>query len=237
MLQSSKGMSSVQISKWFGVTQKTAWKMCHAVRLLMAQHSARLLNGIVEVDEKYLGGKPRKKHGVTHKRGRGTAKQAILVAVERGGGQVRAQLIQKDTIVHMGMALNKMVAKTAHLMTDEHSAYKALGKFYAKHEAVKHKGAIYAVGDVHNNTAESFNGLLERAKIGVFHWMSKPHMDRYVQEIVFRWNHRGEVVVVPTKSGKTQTKRREVPFTDKVAALFDGALGKRLKWTKIGGIT
>ena len=172
----SKGISSVNLARAIGVTQKTAWKMGHAIRLLMEQHGARKLDGVVEVDEKYLGGKPRKKHGVKHPRGMGTKKQGILVAVERGGGQVRAALIQSSSIINIGTELRLMVEKTAHLMTDENPSYRMIGKLYAKHEAVKHKGAIYAVGNVHNNTAESFNATLERAKIGVFHWMSKDHM-------------------------------------------------------------
>jgi hypothetical protein len=123
----------------------------------------------------------------------GTNKQGILVAVERGGGQVRAALIQSSSIINIGTELRHMVAKSAHLMTDENPAYRMIGKLYTKHEAVKHKGAIYAVGNVHNNTAESFNATLERAKIGVFHWMSKDHMTRYVAKAVYCWNTRGEV--------------------------------------------
>jgi hypothetical protein len=111
-----------------------------------------------------------------------------------------------------------------------------IGKLYASHKAVKHKGAICALGDVHNNTAESFNTTLERAKIGVFHWMSKEHMRRYVAEAVYRWNSRGAVETVVSKSGKTQTRRIKEPFEDRVTALLTGSLGKRLKWTVAGGI-
>jgi hypothetical protein len=166
----------------------------------------------------------------------GTNKQGILVAVERGGGQVRAALIQSSSIINIGTELRHMVAKSAHLMTDENPAYRMIGKLYTKHEAVKHKGAIYAVGNVHNNTAESFNATLERAKIGVFHWMSKDHMTRYVAKAVYCWNTRGEVRPVQTKSGKTKMKFTKAPFGERVAALVAGSLGKRLKWTTVGGI-
>lgn len=236
VVEMPKGLSSVTLAKVIGVTQKTAWKMGHAIRLLMEQHGARKLDGVVEVDEKYLGGKPRKRHGVKHPRGRGTAKQGILVAVERGGGQVRAALIEKNSITDIGGKLRHMVEKSAHLMTDENSVYRIIGRLYAKHEAVKHKGAIYAVGNVHNNTAESFNATLERMKIGTYHWMSKDHMTRYLAEAVHRWNTRGDAQPVQTKSGKTQIKFVKPPFEDRVAALLAGSLGKRLTWTAVGGI-
>ena len=138
VMEMPKGISSVTLAKVIGVTQKTAWKMGHAIRLLMEQHGARKLDGVVEVDEKYLGGKPRKKHGVKHKRGMGTAKQGILVAVERGGGEVRAALIPSSSSLSIFTPLQHMVAKSAHLMTDENTAYVS---HYASHKAVKHKGA------------------------------------------------------------------------------------------------
>jgi len=75
ILNSSKGISSVVLGRWLGVSQPTAWKMGHSIRLMMSPDAARRLDGIVEVDEKYLGGKPRYQPGVIHKRGRGTTKQ------------------------------------------------------------------------------------------------------------------------------------------------------------------
>lgn len=78
--------------------------------------------------------------------------------------------------------------------------------------------------------------MLERAKIGVFHWMSKDHMPRYVAEAVYRWNTRGEAQRVQTKAGKSQMKFIRAAFEDRVAALLAGSLGKRLTWTTVGGI-
>jgi hypothetical protein len=72
---SSKGISSVVLSRWIGVSQPTAWRMGHAIRTMMAPEQVRKLTGIVELDETYVGGKPRYQQGLTHKRGRGTQKQ------------------------------------------------------------------------------------------------------------------------------------------------------------------
>jgi len=94
MVHSSKGVSSVFMAKWIGVTQKTAWKMCHAIRHRMeptTEHT-QPLSGVVELDEKYFGGKPRHKVGVRFKRGKGFSKQCVFVAVQRKG-PVRSALV------------------------------------------------------------------------------------------------------------------------------------------------
>ena len=171
MVNSSKGVSSVFMGKWLGVAQRTAWKMGHAVRRLMEpSHEGRPpLNGIVELDEKYLGGKPRYEKGVTHKRGKGTEKQGVLVALERQG-QVRSALIASDQAAELRPLVERFVDQQAHLMTDQNWAYQQIGKDYAAHSWVNHSAKEFARGDVHNNTAESFNSLLERAKQGIFHY-------------------------------------------------------------------
>lgn len=87
IVTSSKGISSIVLGRFIGISQKSAWKIGHAIRALMmsGNGSSLLLDGIVELDEKYIGGKPRYKEGTTHKRGKGTDKQAVLVAIERQG--------------------------------------------------------------------------------------------------------------------------------------------------------
>ena len=195
MVNSSKGISSVFMAKWIGVAQKTAWKMGHAIRELMdpGAENQPPLHGIVELDEKYFGGKPRFKKGVKHKRGKGTEKQPVLVAVQRQGA-VRSALVDSDSVAELGPWVERFAQKEAHLMTDENQAYLQIGKHFAGHSSVNHSAKEYARGDVHNNTAESFNSTLERAKQGVFHYMSSKHLPRYLNEIGFRWDHR-----IPTK--------------------------------------
>ena len=201
IVNSSKGVSFVFLAKWIGVTQKTAWKIGHAIREMMDPNpeDQPVLGGIVELDEKYVGGKPRYKKGVKHKRGKGTEKQGVLVAVERQG-PVRSVLIDSDTASEISPWVERFVQKEAHLMTDENLAYGKIGKQFASNSWVKHSMKEFARGDVHNNTAESFNSLLERAKMGVFHHLSKKHLTRYLNEIGFRWDHRVPKEKV-TKSG------------------------------------
>jgi transposase-like protein len=137
MVNSSKGVSSVFLAKWLGVRQKTAWKVGHAVRALMKLHGDAIgpLAGVVELDEKYLGGKPCFVQGVSHPRGKGTRKSCIHVAVERQG-EVKAALVPGDSYSDLVFRVAKVVSPEAHLMTDQLSAYRAIGKQYAAHDSV-----------------------------------------------------------------------------------------------------
>ena len=236
MVNSSKGVSSVFMGKWLGVAQRTAWKMAHAVRELMkpGPDGRPPLDGIVELDEKYFGGKPRYKKGVTHKRGKGTDKQAVFVAVQRQG-PARSALICSDKVAELDPWVQQFVDKTAHLMTDENWAYQRIGKNYAAHSWVNHGTKEFARGDVHNNTAESFNSLLERAKQGVFHYMSPMHLQRYLDEIGFRWVHRTPTEKV-TKKGKKKTVMVSLPVMELLCSLIDKAVGRQLRRTRKGGI-
>ena len=236
IVNSSKGVSSVFLAKWIGVTQKTAWKLGHAVREMMdpgTEHQP-VLGGIVELDEKYFGGKPRPKVGVRYKRGKGTKKQCIFVAVERKG-PVRCAPVTSDKTANLFPLVDQFVQKDAHLMTDENHAYLKIGKQYASHCWVKHSMEEFARGEVHNNTAESFSSLLERAKLGVFHHLSKKHLTRYLNEIGFRWDHRVPKEKV-TKDGRKKTVMVPMPLMDRLQSLLTRAYGRQLRRTRNGGI-
>ena len=231
MVHSSKGVSSVFLARWLGITQKTAWRLCHAIRELMDMSHEKLpaVGGVVEIDEKFLGGKPRKEKGVTHKRGKGTKKQGILVMVERHG-IVRAELIDSASIEDIQPHIERHVDKDSYLMTDQNPAYRSIAAKYAGHSFVNHGDQEFARGEVHNNTAESFNALLERAKQGVFHWLSKEHMKRYVNEIAFRWNHRE-----PEKNRKGEIVMRPLPVLTLLNSLLGRAVWRQIRRTSNGG--
>ncbi len=236
LVNSSKGVSSVFLAKWVGVSQKTAWRMGHAIRQMMDPGAGAdpILNGIVELDEKYLGGKPRYQKGVHHKRGKGTDKQCVFVAVERQG-EARSVPVESDTAAILSPIVTQYVQKEAHLMTDQNPAYLSIGAEYASHASVNHGDKEYVRGNVHNNTAESFNSLLERAKIGVFHYMSTHHLQKYLNEIEFRWNHRVPDEKV-TKSGKKKTVMVPLPVMTLLKAVLAKARGRQTRRTKNGGI-
>ena len=236
MVNSSKGVSSVFMGQWLGVAQKTAWKMGHAIRELMdpGPEDEPPPAGIVELDEKYVGGKPRYEKGIKHKRGKGTEKQGVLVAVERHG-PVRSALIESDKAAEMCPLVESLVQKDAQLMTDQNPVYQQIGKEYAAHSWVNHSAKEFARGDTHNNTAESFSSIVERTKQGVFHYMSKKHLPRYLNEIGFRWDHRVPVEKV-TKKGRKKIKMIAIPVIDLLHSLLSRAWGRQLRRSKKGGI-
>jgi transposase-like protein len=214
MTSSKKGISSLQISRELDITVKSAWFMTHRIREAMRDDGPRdPLNGTVEVDETYVGGKPRKGTG-PHKRGRGTAKQGVMVLVERDGA-ARAKLIEGTTGKTLKNEIAVNVAKEAVIMTDELKSYQGVRDDPLEHRTVRHRAGEYSRVDpdgvkVHINTAESFFCLLKRGHYGVFHQLSKKHLHRYCDEFTFRWGHR-----------KTSDGERMV-------AAIKGVCGKRL---------
>ena len=235
MINSSKGISSVYLAKWLGVNQKTAWKIGHAIRAMMTAHAntVGLLDGIVELDEKYLGGKPRFKQGVIHPRGKGTKKACVHVAISRNG-PVRAELMHGDSYAVLSPHVKQVVAPEAWIMTDQLQAYVAIGKHFAGHERVNHGAKEYARGEVHINTAESFNAVLERAKQGVFHFLSRRHLARYLNEVAFRWNNRDPVEV--KRNGLPKIVMKPKPILEQLEILLDHAVGTQIRRTIHGGI-
>ena len=188
LTETSKGVSANWLKDAIGTTYKTAWYLGHRIRRMMDAGDA-MLTGIVEIDETYVGGKPRKGSDKPVKRGRGTNKAPVFVAVQRGG-EVRATTMDNLKFQTMKPHLQKWISGDATLMTDEFSPYNKLGSIWKYHFTVQHGAGEYANGDVHINTAESFNSTLKRAYIGVYHYMSPKHLLRYVSESVYRWNKR-----------------------------------------------
>jgi transposase-like protein len=236
LLNSSKGVSSVYLAKWIGTTQKTAWRMGHALRTLMAMPIAiqEQLIGTVEVDETYVGGPPRPEPDVVHKRGRGTRKPCVLVVVSRYA-QARAAVVATASYRELAPLVREFVSLEAELNTDELYVYTKLGQEFAGHASVIHSAGEFARGSVHCNTAESFNAMLERARFGVFHYMSRSHLPKYLTEVIFRWNHRQPARVV-VKNGKERTLWEPMPILAKVASLMKHAVGVQLRRLADGGV-
>jgi transposase-like protein len=223
MTSSKKGVSSHQIARELGITQKSVWFLNMRIREAMRQDGpAAMMAGIVEADEAYIGGKPRpgndkKVTPAGRKRvGRGTDKAPVVVLVERGG-RAFCKPLDRITYKEMRATLTENIAPDAALMTDQLRTYIRIGREFAEHHRVKHNQNQYVKVlpsgvKAHTNTAESFFALLKRGHYGIFHQMSKRHLHRYCDEFTFRWEH------------------RQVSDGQRMVAAIEGAEGKRLMY-------
>lgn len=213
---SKKGVSAMQVQRETGLSYKSSLFLMHRIRHAMADDHSKppKMTGTVEVDETYVGGKPRYK-GPHNKRGAGTKKTPVVALVQRNG-DVRAWPIERITVATLQSAVRQHVAKEARIMTDESFAYEGLGDhFEGGHHRVKHCIKEYARGDVTTNTVEGFFSLLKRGMYGTFHSVSKRHLHRYVSEFEFRYNARkmedGERTVLAIKKADGKRLRYREP--------------------------
>ncbi len=189
---SKNGMSSMELHRLLGVTQKTAWFMLHRIREAMKPESGGLLGsggGTVEADETYWGNTKRSKAAKGYK-GRGYAHKEKIVSLVERGGKVRSFHVQAVTAKTLKPILLAQIAKEAHLMTDEASMYTKVGKEFASHNVVTHSAGEYVRGKAHTNTIEGFFSRLKRGLIGTYHHVGSQHLSRYVTEFDFRYNTR-----------------------------------------------
>lgn len=212
------GISSYELSRAIGITQKSAWHMLHRIRLAMEIGGSDKFGGIVEADETYIGGEAKNMH--PHKRkqritGGGAAdKAAVMGIIERSrtsaASRVWARVIKDTNKTVLQGAVRANVETGAALMTDGHLSYRGLQGEYL-HHYVDHK-VMYVRGAVHTNSIENFWSLLKRGLKGTYVSVDAVHLQRYVVEQVFRFNER---------KGNDYTR---------FASVVSSIIGKRLTW-------
>lgn len=158
----------------------------------------------------------------------------MFVAVQRHGS-VRAVPVNNDRIVELAPVIDKMISRKAQLVSDGHHSYRQIGRSFAAHDTVSHGKREYVRGQTHTNTAESFGALLERAKWGVFHFLSSKHLPRYLNEFEFRWEHRIPEEKI-TRTGSKKVVMKPMPVLPMLASLLSSAAGKQLRRTGNRGI-
>jgi transposase-like protein len=192
--ESKKGMSALQLKRTLGVAYKTAWYLCHRIREAVKDADSSLLSGICEIDETFVGGKAKNMHKAERARkihGRGGADKAMVLGAIERGGKVRLDVaINRDRETLKAFIAAKLADETSAIMTDDFPAYDGCGDANTRHETVNHSAKEYVRGDVHTNTMENVWSLFKRSIIGSYHQISVKHLDRYLDELEFRFNNR-----------------------------------------------
>lgn len=216
---SKKGMSAHQVHRNLGISYKAAWFMMHRLRYAMKQGPlSGLMKGTVEIDETYVGGKQR--HVKSGRPGSESNKTPVVALVERGTGRVRAGTMARITADNLTKVIEENVAHNATMMTDDYHLYKRVAETTGnKHFTTNHSKYEYVRGNVHSNTVEGFFSLLKRGINGVYHHVSRGHLNRYCDEFAFRYENR------QTTDG------------DRAAMLVTGAEGKRLTYKQPASVS
>lgn len=177
------GISAMQLMRETGVTYKTAWRMFGQIRGMLNENVSGL-EGRVEADETYFGGVRR---GIQYRAGRGKAMVAGMV--ERKG-RVHAYVANPDDKRSLPVVISQRVMPASMIFTDEALHYRRLGSLGFTHRRVNHSQKVYVEGDAHTNTIEGFWSLVKRGISGVYHSVSAKHLQKYLNEYTFRYNHR-----------------------------------------------
>jgi transposase-like protein len=183
------GISAKQLERELGVTYKTAWRMAHLIRTDLMEQSDEPLSGTVEVDETWVGGKLGNNAKYWKETSPFVNKTAVAGAVERGGRVVAVTVanVRKTTLIGN---IQRRVLPASTIYSDELRSYTDLGKRGYAHSRVNHSERIYVSGEIHTNTIEGFWSLVKRGLGGVYHSVSAKHLQGYLNEYAWRYNHR-----------------------------------------------
>ena len=224
LVTARKGISSMQLAKEIGVTQKTAWFILGRLREACSDpDSIDKLKGVIEIDEAFFGGKEANKHEWKKLHaGRGAVGKTAVLGMRERGGRTRAQVVTQRSLDFVHGEIHGNVEVGSQLYTDDHIVFDGLDGLFYKHETVNHSAGEYARGAASTNSIESVWAVMKRGIHGVYHHVDPIHLHRYVAEFAWRLNE-GDV--------KRHTLRRLESFIDAI-------VGKRLTYRRlISGVT
>jgi len=219
LVTARKGISSMQLAKEIGITQKSAWFVLHRLREACNDDHSKL-KGLIEIDETFIGGLSRNMHKSKrekHITGTGGADKTAVLGMRERGGRTLAMTVENTGKKEIQDAIHARIEAGSTLMTDEHAAYNGVESLSFRHESVNHSAGEYVRGAAHTNSIESVWAVLKRGMHGVYHHASPKHLARYVDEFAFRLND-GNVT--------RHTWERLASFVDAVA-------GKRITYKEL----
>jgi len=218
IINCKNGISSYEIHRGLGVTQKTAWFMLHRIRLAAQSGTFKKLGGEVEVDETFIGGKSRNMHKSKRERvitGTGGKDKTVVMGIMERGGNVRAMVVDNRKKKTVQKQVREHVEAGAAIFSDELKSYEGLSADY-QHAVINH-AVEYVNGNVHTNAMENFWSLLKRGLHGTYISVEPFHLFRYIDEQAFRFNN------------------RHVPDAERFAMVMKQIVGKRLTYDELIG--
>lgn len=189
MTQTRSGISAKQLQRELGVTYKTAWRIFKQTRALMADGSGTPLDGIVEVDETFVGGKDKNRKN-EWRHGKEEFQKEVLMGMVQRDGKVYIKHVPNTGKWTLLNQIRANVSPNARVMTDEWGSYKSLYQYGYNHNSVIHSKSQYVLGDIHTQNIENVWSHLKRGIFGVYRFVSAKYLQAYADEFAFRYNNR-----------------------------------------------
>ena len=194
---SKKGISSLQLAEQLGITQKTAWFVNHRIREMLKDNDTQKLSGVVSVDETFVGGKNKNRHAdkkVENSQGRSHVDKTPVVGLIQRDGKVKTFVVADTNTETLHKIMGDNVEEQSILVTDAYRSYNGLSDRYT-HVTVKHAeggGYVVKIGNekFHTNNIENFWSIFKRGIIGIYHFVSVKHLEKYCTEFGYRYNNR-----------------------------------------------
>lgn len=212
-----KGISSLQLGRDLGITQKSAWFVLHRIREMLKDKAPQLLSNMVEVDETYVGGKDINRHKNKKKEGGAgmVNKTPMFGLLERGNKVIAGKVPVAQGVILKPIIYNKVKSGSI-VVSDGFGAYRGIDKYYG-HIVVNHEIGEYVRGSFHTNTIEGFWSLFKRGIIGIYHYVSPKHIDRYCDEFSYRYNYRKFSQDNVVRNAMLQSEGRRLKYKDLIA--------------------